>query len=233
MWDSGALYGNELVAFVETGYVTAASQYRGNGGSEGIESFGHGDVIDVINLITLVQSLPQVDHSRIGMMGGSRGGMVTYMVLKAEGESGRNRIRAAVTVGGIADIFMWVEDAPDMLEVLTVLVGPPPDQAPELYRVRSAVFWPESITCPLLIMHGENDWIVSPDQSRKLYDLIKGAGGDATLIIYVGDDHQLTGQFGGFPEAVRWFGRHFGTGTTFEGSSDAIGVALTALSPPP
>jgi dipeptidyl aminopeptidase/acylaminoacyl peptidase len=82
-------------------------------------------------------------------------------------------------------------------------------------------------------MHGENDWIVSPDQSRKLYDLIKGAGGDATLIIYVGDDHQLTGQFGGFPEAVRWFGRHFGTGTTFEGNSDAIGVALTALSPPP
>lgn len=229
MWDSGALTGIEIVAFVETGYVTAASQYRGNGGSEGVESFGYGDVIDVINLITLVQSLPQVDAWRIGMMGGSRGGMVTYMVLKAEAESGRNRIGAAVTVGGISDLFMWVEDAPDMLEILTVLVGPPPDRAPELYQVRSAVYWPEWITAPLLIMHGENDWIVSPEQSRKLYNLMKSVGRDATLIIYPGDDHALNGQLGGFPEAVRFFGRHFQTGTDFESHADTINAVLRGM----
>jgi dienelactone hydrolase/uncharacterized protein YraI len=230
MWDSGALTGIEIAAFVETGYVAAASQYRGNGGSEGVESFGYGDVIDVINLITLVQSLPQVDAGRVGMMGGSRGGMVTYMVLKAEAESGRNRIRAAVTVGGISDLFMWVRDTPDMLEVLTVLVGPPPDQAPELYQVRSAVYWPEWIRVPLLIMHGENDWIVNPDQSRELYDRIKSVGGDATLIIYPGDDHALDGQLGGYPEAVRFFGRHFQTGTDFESNADNINAALRGIS---
>jgi dipeptidyl aminopeptidase/acylaminoacyl peptidase len=230
MWDSGALTGIEIVAFVETGYVAAASQYRGNGGSEGLESFGYGDVKDVINLITLVQALPQVDPWRIGMMGGSRGGMVTYMVLKAEAESGRNRIRVAVTVGGISDLFMWVRDTPDMLDVLTVLVGPPPDQAPELYQVRSAVYWPEWIRVPLLIMHGENDWIVSPEQSRELYDRIKSVGGDVTLITYPDDDHALDGQLGGYPEAVRFFGRHFQTGTDFESNADAIGVALRGIS---
>jgi dipeptidyl aminopeptidase/acylaminoacyl peptidase len=229
MWDSGALTGSELVAFVETGYVCAASQYRGNAGSEGVESFGYGDVIDVINLITLVQALPQADPWRIGMMGASRGGMVTYMVLKAEAESGRNRIRAAVTVGGVADLFMWVEDTPDMLDILTVLVGPPPDQAPDLYKVRSATYWPEWITVPLLLMHGENDWIVLPHQSQKLYDAMKAVGRDVTLIIYPGDDHALTGQLGGFPEAVRFFGRHFQTGTDFESRMDNINAALRGI----
>jgi dienelactone hydrolase len=229
MWDSGALTGAELVHFVETGYVAAASQYRGNGGSEGVESFGHGDVIDVINLITLVQSLPQVDPARVGMMGGSRGGMVTYMVLKAEAEAGRNRVRAAVTVGGVTDLFMWVEDTPDMLEIFTVLVGPPPDQAPELYQVRSATFWPEWITVPLLLMHGENDWIVLPRQSQRLYDLMKSVGRDATLIIYPGDDHPLTGQLGGFPEAVRFFNRYFGNNHYFEENTDAINAALRGI----
>jgi dienelactone hydrolase len=232
MGGSGALTGTEIVAFVETGYVALASQYRGNAGSEGLESFGYGDVIDVINLITLAQALPQADPWRIGMMGGSRGGMVTYMAIKAEAESGRNRIRAAVTVGGISDLFRWVEDAPDMLDVLTVLVGPPPNQAPDLYKVRSAVYWPEWITCPLLIMHGENDWLVSPDQSRKLYDLMKSVGRDVTLLVYPDDDHQLTGQLGGFPEAVRFFGRHFQTGTDFESTGDAIGVALRGIGGP-
>ena len=154
-WDNGALKGTEIVAFVETGYVAVASQYRGNGGSEGLETFGHGDVIDTINLITLAQGLPQADPWNIGMMGYSRGGMVAYMVIKAEAESGRNRIRAAVTVAGVADLFMWVEDNPDILEILTVLVGPL--EQTELYAVRSATYWPEWINVPLLLLHGGAD----------------------------------------------------------------------------
>jgi dipeptidyl aminopeptidase/acylaminoacyl peptidase len=125
---------------------------------------------------------------------------------------------------------MWVRDTPDMLDVLPVLVGPPPDQAPELYQVRSAVYWPEWISVPLLIMHGENDWIVNPDQSRELYNLMKGLGKDVTLIVYPGDDHALNGQLGGYPEAVRFFGRHFQTGTDFESNADNINAALRGIS---
>jgi hypothetical protein len=76
--ETGALTGAEIVPYVEAGYVAAASQYRGNGGSEGGETFGSGDVNDVRNLITLLQAQPQVDPARIGMMGGSRGGMMTH-----------------------------------------------------------------------------------------------------------------------------------------------------------
>ncbi len=58
---------------------------------------------------------------------------------------------------------------------------------------------------------------------------MKSVGRDATLIIYPGDDHPLNGQLGGFPEAVRFFGRHFQTGTDFESNADAIGAVLRGM----
>lgn len=229
LWDSGALVGREIVPLVETGYVAVATQYRGNAGSEGIESLGHGDVIDVLNLITLLQNHPKVDPWQIGMMGGSRGGMVTYMVLKHEASSGQNRIRTAVTVGGLADLTMWYDHDEDTAEILQVMVGPSPQVAPEQYQTRSAVFWAHLINVPILLMHGGGDWIISPDQSRKLYDAIRASGGEATLLIFEGDDHQLTGQQGGYAEAVRWFNRYFTNSGTVEGNMDAISSAIYAL----
>jgi acetyl esterase/lipase len=229
MWNAGNLIGIEIVPLVETGYVAVASQYRGNAGSEGIESFGYGDVIDVMSLIPLLQAQPKVDPWRIGMMGGSRGALVTYMALKSETLTGQNRIRAAVTVGGITDLTMWYDQSPDFAEVLQIMVGPSPQAAPEQYQTRSAVFWPELISCPLLLLHGENDWIVSPDQSRKLHDKMKALSKDVTLIIYPGDDHPLTGQLGGYPEAVRWFNRYLGGTSSYEDNWGNIQAATQAI----
>ncbi len=229
LWESGTLIGIEIVPLVETGYVAAASQYRGDGGSEGISSLGHGDVIDVINLIVLLQQQPNVDASRIGMMGGSRGGLVTYMVLKHETVSGYNRIRAAVTVGGVADLPMWYYDDPDIQEVLQVMVGTSPETASEQYQVRSATYWPEAIGVPLLLLHGGGDWTISPEQSRKLYNGMKAAGRDVSLTIYEGDDHQLTGQLGGYPDAIRWLNGYLGNGGSYDANWEQIKAATHAI----
>lgn len=64
------------------GYVVVASQYRGNDGGEGIEQFGGDDVNDVLNLIPVLNQLPKADTSRVGIEGGSRGGMMTYLAMK-------------------------------------------------------------------------------------------------------------------------------------------------------
>jgi dipeptidyl aminopeptidase/acylaminoacyl peptidase len=58
------------------GYVVVASQYRGNAGGEVREESGGADVNDVLNLIPLLESLPQADATRIGLFGQSRGGMM-------------------------------------------------------------------------------------------------------------------------------------------------------------
>lgn len=222
-WNTGELIGIEIIPLVESGFVAAASQYRGNGGSEGSETFGSGDVNDALNLIPLLQALPQVDPDKIGMMGGSRGGMVTYLALKAEALSGADRIKAAVTVGGISDLLMWAEQRPDIVgAVYQPLIGTTPAQNTAPFVDRSAVYWPRLISAPLLILHGDADTEVSVDQSRKLYNELQQIGKPSELVIYPGDDHPLTGHLGGYPAAVDWFAQHFGVMTNYDSHWDAI-----------
>ena len=66
----------------EHGYITLASDYRSWGKSDiGPSFFYSGLVIDVINLIKAIPSIPQADPSRIGIWGHSMGGGVTTKVL--------------------------------------------------------------------------------------------------------------------------------------------------------
>lgn len=222
-WGTGALIGIEIVPLVESGFVAVASQYRGNGGSQGAETFGSGDVNDVLNLIPLLQALPQVDPAQIGMMGGSRGGMVTYLALKNEALSGAGRIKAAATVGGISDLLAWADQRPEMIEALYVpLIGATPAQTLDPFITRSAVYWPELISAPLLLMHGDADPEVSPQQSIRLYNALRRIGKPAELAIYAGDDHPLSGHLGGYPAAVDFFARQFGVLANYDANWDSI-----------
>lgn len=230
VWDGGRLVGREIVPLVECGYVAVASQYRGVGGSEGAEQFGWGEVNDVLALIPLLQALPNVDPGRIGMMGGSRGGMVTYMALKWEGTNWRDDIQAAVTIGGVADLFAWAKERPDVVNTIYLpLIGKTPGEAWDWYEMRSAMYWPSLIKTPLLILHGEADDQVSVDQSRKLYKAILAAGGDVTLTTIPGGDHSLSGQSGGYGLALNYFNAIIGRDSMdhdFDRHIDQIGVVL-------
>jgi dienelactone hydrolase len=84
----------------EHGYITIASDYRSWGDSDiGSSFFYSGLVIDVINLINAVSSVPKADPSRIGIWGHSMGGGVTMKVLTILGgqvANTKSQIEAAV-----------------------------------------------------------------------------------------------------------------------------------------
>ncbi len=207
--DVGALGGWELIPFVESGYVAAGSQYRGTLGGEGQEEFGGAEVNDVLNLILLLKSLTIVDPERIGIVGMSRGGMETYVALRRDLEDGIQDLKVAAVVSGVADMFMWSEERPDVLRgVMIPLIGATPQERPDLYEARSATYWPELIDAPLLIQHGEEDDRVSVGQARKLAQALLEAGKTVELIIYPGEDHALSNHNKGFPEMLAWFQKY-------------------------
>ena len=166
------------------GYVLIASQYRGNSGGEGREEFGGKDVDDVLNLIPLAESLPFTDPSRIGMLGFSRGGMMTYLAIK-EGAP----IKAAAVVGGLSDLLQFFEGKgkDKMKSVIRELVGPDIEE----YKKRSAYDWPERINVPVLILHGEEDRVVDVSQARKFGERMKALGKPHELVIIPNGDHGL------------------------------------------
>jgi dipeptidyl aminopeptidase/acylaminoacyl peptidase len=192
--------------FVSNGFVVIASQYRGNDGGKGKEEFGGSDVHDVLNLVPLARNLSYVDPKNIFLFGVSRGGMMTYLALK----EGIN-VKAAAVIGGLSDLLVSANDRPDMLKEVYMELIPgltPQNETPLLDR--SAVYWPERLNVPLLILHGGADWRANPStQALPLASKLQALKKPYELIIYAGDNHGLTlNREDSDRRIIQWFKQH-------------------------
>ena len=166
------------------GYVVIASQYRGNDGGEGQDEFGGRDVNDILNLFPLIESLPFADKDKVVMLGFSRGGMMTYLAIK-EGAP----LKAAAVVGGISDLILAGKNRPNMKDMMEYeLIGTDENE----YLKRSAVYWPEKLTVPLLIVHGSEDWRANVAQATVLATKLDSLNYDHQLVVIEGGDHGLS-----------------------------------------
>jgi dipeptidyl aminopeptidase/acylaminoacyl peptidase len=171
------------------GYVVAASQYRGAGGSQGLDEFGGADVNDVLNLIGVLESVPEADASRIGMYGWSRGGMMTYIALTRT-----DRIAAAIVAAAEVDLLDGLGRRPEMERVYEEVIPEYSRDGQAHLVARSAVHWPERLhkRTPVLLLHGSADWRVHPTQALKMGMALYGAKHPYRLVLFEGGDHALT-----------------------------------------
>ena len=196
-----------LVPLAARGYVVAASQYRGTSGSEGRDEYGGADVADVLALLPLLDRHPLVDPARIGMVGASRGGLMTYLALART-----DRLRAAVVQSGLSDAHAQVAARPEMeTEVLSQLV-PDWDAGREAaLDARSPVLWADRLhtETPLLLLHGTADDRVKPETALAMTAALLRAGHPVRLVLYEGADHGLAPfRREAFAETLRWLDRY-------------------------
>lgn len=178
-----------LGKIANAGFVVIATQYRGNGGSEGTEEYGGAEISDVLNLIDVLDELPKADTSRIGMFGGSRGGMMTYLALTKT-----TRIKAAAVLGAPSDQHASIKDRPSLENSYLELVKDYEQNKTAELDKRSAVKWADKFpkSTPLLIMHGNADWRVKSDQSLRLAIELDKHRVPYRLLIFEGADHGLS-----------------------------------------
>jgi dienelactone hydrolase len=82
VYNSGDGTDRSSAFLAQHGYITLASDYRSWGESDiGASFFYSGLVIDVINLINAIPSIPEADPERVGIWGHSMGGGVTMKVI--------------------------------------------------------------------------------------------------------------------------------------------------------
>lgn len=185
-------------------YVVIASQYRGTDGGEGKEEFGGKEIDDVLNLIPALNELANADTSRIGMEGGSRGGMMTYLALKNS-----CRFKAAVVTSGLANAFTTIKTRAEMDTFVFAELVPDYKYKKETeLKARSAVFWADQIckTTPLLIMHGSSDRRVAADEALELVYKLYEYKHPVRFILYEGGSHGIR-EFR--PEVFAETKRHF------------------------
>lgn len=167
---------NQALAFDK---IVFASQYRGVDGGSGREEFGGADVNDVMKQIDLCEEFQFVDMDELYMVGMSRGGMMTYEVIRQD-----ERIKKAVVVSGLADSFMWYEERSDVRLIYATLVGGTPEKIPEEFEKRSATYWAGELKCPVLIIHSKLDEKVAYAQAEKMVQCLEDAGMEYKFVSY-------------------------------------------------
>ncbi len=174
-----------LARVASWGYVVIASQYSGNDGGEGKDEMGGADLEDVLVLQKILKKIPQADATRIGMYGGSRGGMMTYLCLARV-----KWLKAAVSVAGLADLFRQEELRPDMKKNFKNMFA----VNRESLKRRSAVHWVNKFCkkTPVLLLHGSADWRVSPLDSLDLSREMLCEKIPHRLVLFEGADHNLS-----------------------------------------
>ena len=176
-----------------------ATQYRGNTTSTGVDQFGGLDVNDVIKLIDLCEEFAFVDMSKIYMTGVGRGGMMTYMAAKCD-----KRISKIAVKGGMTDLFTTATYNPSMQEVFRECVGGIPSEIPQEFINRSAIYWPQNITCPTLIIHGRYDTKVSYQEATKMAEGLTSVG---TILNFITNENDINSyQLSDFQHIKVWFG---------------------------
>ena len=177
----------QFVPLVRAGYVVASSNYRGNDGGEGKDKFGGRDVDDVVKLHEIMRAHKLVDGKPCFVIGHSRGGMMTYLLMKRG-----LPMRAAIAIAAVSDLRGWNSIRPEIVENVYKRYIPGFEANEEaLLAERSAICW------PLLLLHGTNDDRVPHDQSEKLAAKLTSP---YELVLFPGGNHTLTRDW---PEVLR------------------------------
>lgn len=200
----------ELISFCQRfaleGFVILVPMLRQSDGGEGRDEVGGADVNDLMNVLPVARSLAFVDLNNLFMYGASRGGMMTFQAI--------NRgfpINAAAVFGAFTDMQELLDTHPKQypVEMLSKLWPNYEVRKTEIAKARSAIYWPERLNVPLLIMHGGDDRSVNTTQSLALAQELQKLGRVYELVIYAEDNHSLSkNQEERDRRTISWFKRH-------------------------
>lgn len=176
------------------GYITLAPDFRGWAGSDsGPDFFRMGLVIDALNLISSIPSIPQADPKRVGMWGHSMGGGVTTRALVID-----PRIRAAVLYAPVsADLVntrRWLGGFRTIEDPFLAQAYADARSDPAFLRQVSPIYYFHYVSAPVQIHQGTADTTTPPEWAQAIRDALVAAGKDVEYFEYPGQGHAFQGQ---------------------------------------
>lgn len=210
-------------SLVSQGYVVIFPEYRGSRGyGDAIyqNDYGVTDAADVIAAGRFIATQPYVDPARLGILGESRGGMVTLLAIERE----PTLFRAAVDIVGLTDFVAYMSYKPDyrrreIAETNPSFGGKLPNENLPAYINVSPINFVDKIEAPLLVIATTGDKIVPYGlHTGRLIEALTAHGKTFETKIYEDAPGGHVFMRGESPErddatarVVAWFGRYFKT----------------------
>ncbi len=180
----------EVQFFTSRGFAVADVNYRGSTGygrpyRDRLKGqWGVVDVEDCVNAARHLADEGRVDPDRLIIRGGSAGGFVTLAAM------------AFFDVFSVGASYYGVADAEALVQhthkfesrYIETMVGPYPD-AKEVYLERSPIHHVEGLERPLILFQGDEDAVVSPEQSRSMFRALRDRGVPCAYLEFGGESH--------------------------------------------
>jgi dipeptidyl aminopeptidase/acylaminoacyl peptidase len=202
---------DEAQVYADAGYAVVYTNPRGSSGY-GSEygkwikgDVGSRSMADLMVLLDDALTRPELDGSRLGVLGGSHGGFMTSWIV---GHS--DRFKAAVSERAVnaIDSFAGSSDIGWGFGY-------------DLYSANPAEWWEmsplayaEDITTPLLIIHSEHDWRCPLEQAQRMYVALRRRDAEVEMLLFPGEGHEMSRsglpshRVARFEAILEWFDRH-------------------------
>jgi acetyl esterase/lipase len=191
-------FGGLASLFAKEGYVCFSANYRlvteqGNRYPAQLD-----DVQRAVRWIRSKASKYGLNPRRIGAVGDSAGGHLVSLLGTRDTRNHSekllsgysSRVSCVVDMYGPTD-FNTGEGSISKFaaEIVYKFLGKKPNEDPGLYKEVSPVTYVNRLSAPFLIFHGTKDELVPMEQSQRIYDKLRAAGVEATLIKMQDDGH--------------------------------------------
>ncbi|MCY1031030.1 S9 family peptidase [Corallococcus sp. BB11-1] len=187
-------YVNFIQYLVNRGYVVLGINNRGSTGygkafhKADDQKHGKEPLLDVVEARKYLASLPYVDGSRVGIIGGSYGGYMVLAALTFHPDS----FEAGVDAFGISNWLRTLKGMPPewgaFRQAMFQEVGDPEKQEAMLKEI-SPLFHAERIKKPLLVIQGANDPRVPQAESDEIVAAVKKNGVPVEYLLLPDEGH--------------------------------------------
>jgi len=201
---------------VNHGYVLLGINNRGSSGygksflAADDQKHGREPLWDCVEAKKYLASLPYVDPSRIGIIGGSYGG---YMVLAGLAFK-PDVFDVGVDIFGVSNWVRTLENIPAWWEAqrkaLYAELGDPATQK-EMLREISPVFHADKIRKPLIVLQGANDPRVVKAESDDIVAAVKKNGVPVEYVVFPDEGHGFSkraNEIAGYGAVLRFLDEH-------------------------
>jgi dipeptidyl aminopeptidase/acylaminoacyl peptidase len=189
---------NPLIQYlVNHGYAILAINNRGSSGygktffAADDRKHGREPLWDCVEAKKYLASLPYIDPSRVGIMGGSYGGYMTLAALAFKPDE----FAVGVDIFGVSNWPRTLESVPAYWEpirrALYAEIGDPVKDAAML-RETSPLFHADKIRRPLLVLQGANDPRVIKVESDEIVEAVKKNGVPVEYVVFPDEGHGFT-----------------------------------------
>ena len=189
----GPIFMHEMQIWASEGYFVffcnpRGSDGRGNAFGDLRRKFGTIDYEDLMDFTDLVlKEYPQIDQNRVGVTGGSYGGYMTNWIV-----GHTDRFKAAASQRSISNWITEVTisdygiDFPIEMEFENVRAC-----EKELWDI-SPLKYVNNVKTPILFIHSLEDYRCTLPEAVQFYTPIKINGVDSKLVIFKGENHELS-----------------------------------------